>query len=133
MDDNDNKSLEGNDDSNEDGSGPPSDEEEDVVDMPPCKPPAHITSTKHGCHGGTSNVPAQQALIGELDAYREKGALQPTKHLWAIHNGYCQRIHQLIGLHDNPRVLQFSLFRLLIHLLYLLLVSYRLLSHQVDR
>ena len=35
----------------------------------------------------------------------------------------------------SPRawVLQFSLFGLLIHLLYLLLVSYRLLSHQVDR
>ena len=93
MDDNNDESLEDNDDSDEGGSGPPSDEEEDVVDMPPSKPRAHITSAKHGCHGGTSNVPAQWALIGELDAYRDKGAPQPTKHLWAIHNGYRQRIH----------------------------------------
>ena len=104
VDDNNNESLEGNDDSDEDGSGPPSDEEEDVVDMPPSKPRARITSAKHGCHGGTSNVPAQRALIGELDAYRDKGAPQPTKHLWAIHDGYRQRIHQHVGLHVDPRV-----------------------------
>ena len=93
VDDNDNKSLEGNDNSDEDGSGLPSDEEEDVVNMPPSKPRARIMSTKHGSHGGMSNVPAQWALIGELDAYRGKGAPQPTKHLWAIHNGYHQWIH----------------------------------------
>ena len=81
VDDNDDKSLEGNDDSDEDGSGPPLDEEEDVVDMPPSKARAHSMSAKHGCHGGMSNVPAQRALIGELDAYRDKGAPQPTKHL----------------------------------------------------
>ena len=95
VDDNDDESLEGNDDSDEDGSGPPSDEEEDVVNMPPSKPHARIPSATHGCHGGTSNVPAQRALIGELDAYRDKGAPQPTKHLQAIHDGYCQRIHHI--------------------------------------
>ena len=93
-----------NDDSDEDGSGPPSDEEEDVVDMPPSKPCAHIMSTKHGFHGGMSNMPTQWALIGKLDAYRDKGALQPTKHLWAIHNGYRQRIHRHVGLRVDPRV-----------------------------
>ena len=93
VDDNNDESLESNDDSDEDGSGPPSDEEEDVVDMPQSKPRARITSTKHGSHGGTSNVPTQWALIGELDAYMDKGAPQPTKHLRAIHNGYRQQIH----------------------------------------
>ena len=63
-----------NDNSDEDGSGPPSDEEEDVVDRPPSKPCACITSTKHGFHEGTLDVPTQWALIGELDAYRDKGA-----------------------------------------------------------
>ena len=104
VDDNDDASLEDNDESDEDGSRPPSDEEEDVVNMPPSKPRARITSTKHGFHGGTSNVPAQWALIGQLDAYRDKGAPQPTKHLWAIHNGYRQRIHQHVGLRVDPRV-----------------------------
>ena len=88
VDDNDDESLEDNGESDEDGSGPPSHEEEDVVDMPPSKVRAHSTSAKHGCHGGTSNVPAQWALIGELDAYRDKGAPQPTKHLQVIHDGY---------------------------------------------
>ena len=37
VDDNDDKSLGDNDNSDEDGSGPPSDEKEDVVDMPPSK------------------------------------------------------------------------------------------------
>ena len=92
MDDKDDESLEDNDNSDEDGSGPPLDEEEDMVDMPPSKVHAHITSTKHGFHGGTSNMPTQQALIGELDTYRDKGAPQPTKHLQLIHNGYCQWI-----------------------------------------
>ena len=59
VDDNNNTSLEDNDDSDKDGSGPPLDEKEDVVDMPPSKPRAHIMSTKHGFHGGTSNVSAQ--------------------------------------------------------------------------
>ena len=85
--------VDDNDESDKDGSRPPSDEEEDVVDMPPSKPHARITSTKHGFHGGMSNVSAQQALIGELDAYRDKGAPQPTKHLQAIHNRYRQQIH----------------------------------------
>ena len=58
VDDNNDESLEDNDDSDEDGSGPPSDEEEDVVDMPPSKPRACIMSTKHGFHGGMSNMPA---------------------------------------------------------------------------
>ena len=93
MDDNDDASLEDNDESDKDGSGPPSYEEEDVVDMPPSKPRACIMSTKHGSHGGTSNMPAQQALIGELDAYRDEGVPQPIKHLRAIHNGYHQQIH----------------------------------------
>ena len=93
VDDNDDKSLEGNDDSDEDSSGPPSDEEEDVVNMPPSKPHAHITSTKHGFHGGMSNMPAQQILIGKLDTYRDKRAPQPTKHLHVIHDGYRQWIH----------------------------------------
>ena len=90
---NDDVSLEDNDESDADGSGPPSDQEEDMVDMPLSKPRACITSMKHGLHGGTSNVSAQRALIGELDAYRDKGAPQPTKHLWAIHNRYRQWIH----------------------------------------
>ena len=93
MDDNDDESLEDDDNSDEDGSGPPSDEEEEVVDMPLSKVHACITSTKHGFHGGTSNMPTKQALIGELDAYRDKGAPQPTKHLRAIHGVYHQRIH----------------------------------------
>ena len=59
MDDNEDMSLEDNDDSDENGSGPPSDEEEDMVDMPLSKPHARIMSTKHGFHGGTSNVSAQ--------------------------------------------------------------------------
>ena len=59
VDDKDDESLEDNDNSDEDGSGPPLDEEEDMVDMPPSKVHAHITSTKHGFHGGTSNVSAQ--------------------------------------------------------------------------
>ena len=104
MDDNNNKSLEDNNDSDEDGSGPPSDEEENMVDMPLSKACACITSTKHEFDGGTSNVSAQWALIGELDTYRDKGAPQPTKHLQAIHNGYRQRIHRHVGLHVNPRV-----------------------------
>ena len=73
MDDNNNKSLEDNDDSDEDGSGPPSDEEENMVNMPLSKACACITSTKHEFDGGTSNVSAQWALIGELDTYREGG------------------------------------------------------------
>ena len=40
VDDNDDESLEDNGESDKDGSGPPSDEEEDVVDMPPSKPRA---------------------------------------------------------------------------------------------
>ena len=104
VDDNDDTSLEDNDDSDMDGSGPPSDEEEDVVDMPPSKACAHIMRTKHGFHGGMSNVSAQQALIGELDAYKDKGAPQPTKHLWAIHNRYHQQIHRHVGLCVDPRV-----------------------------
>ena len=67
--------VDDNDNSDEDGSGPPSDEEEDVVDIPPSKPHARIMSAKHGFHGGTSNVPAQWALIGKLDAYRDKVVL----------------------------------------------------------
>ena len=68
------------------------------------KPRAHITSAKHGSHGGMSNMPAQWALIGKLDADRDKGVLQPTKHLWAIHNGYRQWIHRHVGLRVDPRV-----------------------------
>ena len=49
-------------------------------------------------------MPAQRALIGELDTYRDKGAPQPTKHLRAIHDGYRQRIHGHVGLHVDPRV-----------------------------
>ena len=96
--------VDDNDDSDKDGSGPPSDEEEDVVDMPLSKAHARSTSTKHGCHGGTSNMPTQWALIGKLDAYRDKGASQPTKHLWAIHDGYHWWIHQHIGLCVDTRV-----------------------------
>ena len=104
VDDNDDESLEDNDNSDEDGSGPHSDEEEDVVDMPPSKACACIMSTKHEFNGGTSNASTQWALIGKLDTYRVKGALQPTKHLWVIHNRYHQQIHQHIGLCVDPRV-----------------------------
>ena len=51
-----------------------------------------------------SNMPTQWALIGKLDAYRDKGAPQPTKHLRVIHNGYCQQIHRHVCLRVNPRV-----------------------------
>ena len=44
MDDNDDELLEDNDDSDEDGSGLPSDEEEVEVDMPLSKVHAHITA-----------------------------------------------------------------------------------------
>ena len=47
------------------------------------------------------------------------------KHCWIVEVGDFN--------HRKGVVLQFSLFGLLIHLLYLLHVSYRLLSHQVDR
>ena len=48
VDDNDDASLEDNDGSDEDGSGPPSDEEEDVVDMPLSKARACSMTTNMG-------------------------------------------------------------------------------------
>ena len=38
----------------------------------------------------------------ELDAYKDRGALQPTKHLKGMHEKYCLLIDRHVGLEVNP-------------------------------
>ena len=46
-------------------------------------------STKHGFHGGTSNMRTQQALIGKLDAYRHHSPLNIYgQYTMGITSGY---------------------------------------------
>ena len=45
----------------------------------------------------TYNVPYQRASTYELDAYKNRGTHQSTKHTMAIHEKYCQLIDRHIG------------------------------------
>ena len=46
---------------------------------------------------GTPNVSRKGASTMEMDAYRDRGGPQPTKHLTAIHDRYCQIIDWQVG------------------------------------
>ena len=42
-------------------------------------------------------MPYQRASTYELDAYKDRGTPQPTKHTMKIHEKYCQLIDRHIG------------------------------------
>jgi len=42
-------------------------------------------------------MPYQRASTFELDAYKDRGTPQPTKHTRAIHEKYCQLIVKHVG------------------------------------
>jgi len=84
---------------------PPTDEEEDVDNIPT----SPIRSDRK-CQMSTYNVPYQRASTFELDAYKDRGTPQPTKHTRAIHEKYCQLIDRHVrkstktGTSKSPKV-----------------------------
>jgi len=77
---------------NEEDNKPPTDEEEDIDDIPtsPIR-----SDRKHRM--SMYNMPYQRASTFELDAYKDRGTPQPTKHTRAIHGKYCQLIDRHVG------------------------------------
>ena len=71
---------------------PPEDEEEDMDKVPP---------SPVGSGGklwmSMYNMPYLRASMYELDAYKDRGTPQPTKHTRAIHEKYCQLIDRHMG------------------------------------
>ena len=104
--DNEGDSSDNNDEDN--SSKLPSDEEDDV-EGPNLPHPKE--GTRHKPRTTHYNTPYIRVLAVELDAYRDRGAPQPTKHLRAMHEKYCLLIDRHVGQevdHNNnvkaPRV-----------------------------
>ena len=71
---------------------PPEDKEEDVDEVP-CSPVGNGGKLWMSMY----NVPYLRASTYELDAYKDRGTPQPTKHTRAIHEKYCQLIDRHVG------------------------------------
>jgi len=70
----------------------PADEEEDV-DEAPTSP----VGSRGKLQMSTYNMPYLRASMYELDTYKDRGTPQPTKHMRAIHEKYCQLIDRHVG------------------------------------
>jgi len=66
---------------------PPGDEEEDVDEVPPSP-----VGSGGKLQMSMYNVPYLRVSTYELEAYKDRGTPQPTKHMRAIHQKYCQLI-----------------------------------------
>jgi len=86
------KDLSPDDEIHEEDDEPPTDEEEDVDNIP-----TSPIGSDRKLQMSTYNVPYQKASMYELDAYKDRGTPQPTKHTMAIHEKYCQLIDRHIG------------------------------------
>ena len=84
-------------DDEEDGSEPPTDEEEDVEGVIASHATTRKKETRVVSRKGMPNVSHKGASMMEMDAYRDRGGPQPTKHLAAIHNRYCRIIDWQVG------------------------------------
>jgi len=75
---------------------PPADKEKDMDEVPPSP-----VGSRGKLQMSTYNVPYLRASMYELDAYKGRGTLQPTKHTRAIYEKYCQLIDRHIGKSTN--------------------------------
>jgi len=71
---------------------PPEDEEEDMDEVPPSS-----VGSGGKLQMSTYNMLYLRASMYELDAYKDRGTPQPTKHTRAIHKKYCQLIDRHVG------------------------------------
>jgi len=75
---------------------PPEDEEEDVNKVPPSP-----VGSGGKLQMSMYNMLYLKASTYELDAYKDRGTPQPTKHMRAIHKKYCQLIDRHMGKSTN--------------------------------